>query len=135
PTYLCTAEPYRSYGITIQRCFEDPTPRMLDDLGALADRRWGWHSDQKILGEVAREAIRAEPATYARGVASTVSDLLRLPVYRSLGTSDEASSSGETGEGGGARSGGGGRVLPKPSEGEAIPAPNQGGPTTPDGSI
>jgi hypothetical protein len=132
---LLPAEPYRSYGITIQRFFEDPTPRMLEDLGALADRRWGWHSDQKILGEVAREAIRAEPATYARGVASTVSDLLRLPVYRSLGTSDEASSSGETGEGGGATIVVDGRVLPKPSEGEAIPAPNQGGPTTPDGSI
>jgi len=129
---LLPYEPYRSYGITLERFFEDPSARMLEDLGALANRRWGWHSDQRILRDIAFEAIRAQPAPYARGVARSSVGLLTKPVYRSLepdgGDGGDASGTGETIVVDG-------RVLPKPSEGEAIPAAREGGPTTPDNSI
>jgi hypothetical protein len=81
------------------------------------------------------EAVRAHPGTYARGVLATVWDQLRRPVYRRLGPGAEGTSS----EGPAAAAADtivvGGRRLPRPSEGELIPAPHEGGPTTPDGSI
>ena len=127
--------PYRAYGITLEQFFAEPSARMLEDLGALSNRRWGWDSDQKILRDIAFEAIRTHPRAYASGVASTVWGLLRKPVFRPLG------SGGGDGEGDGGARGIGptvvvdGRVLPLPSEGEAIPAAREGGVTTPDGSI
>jgi Dolichyl-phosphate-mannose-protein mannosyltransferase len=134
---LLANEPYRSYGITLQQFFENPSARMLEDMGALANIRWGWHSDQKILRDIAFEAIRAHPGPYARGVSKSVVGLLSKPVYRSLETGGD--SSGGESTGGGAGQGEtivvGGRVLPKPSEGEAIPGAREGGPTTPDNSI
>ena len=136
---LLPEEPYRSYGIGLEDFFADPSPRMKDDLGALAIQLDGWHSDERLLRDVAIEAIRSHPGPYGRGVARTIFDLLRLPVYRPLGSSS----------GGGATNGGAhatasapmdtimvnGRELPRPSEGERIPGPHEGGPTTPDHSI
>ena len=81
---LLPYEPYRSYGITLQRFFEDPSARMLEDMGALANRRWGWHTDQKVLRDIGFEAIRTHPGPYAEDVSKTVFDLLRKPVYRPL---------------------------------------------------
>lgn len=110
---------------------------MLEDLNALSDRRWGWHTDQRILKDVAYEAIRARPAMYAGGVAVTVSELLRQSVYRSAGQppAEDAPGSSDNEAGPGATVVIDGRMLPRPTEDEAIPAPNQGGPTSPDGSI
>lgn len=136
---LLPYEPYRSYGITLERFFEDPTARMLEDLGALANRRWGWHSDQRILRDIAFEAIRAHPGQYARNVSRSTVALLVKPVFRSLtppsGSSDAAVADGEEDGGMGETIVVDGRVLPKPSEGEAIPGAREGGPTTPDNSI
>jgi dolichyl-phosphate-mannose-protein mannosyltransferase len=137
---LLPYEPYRSYGITLERFFEDPSARMLEDMGALANRRWGWHTDQKILRDIAFEAIETHPAPYAKNVSRTVFDLLRKPVFRSLdggggsaapSTAPEETSGGDGGETIVVN----GKVLPKPSEGEAIPGAREGGPTTPDNSI
>jgi hypothetical protein len=133
---LLPFEPYRSYGITLERFFENPTARFLEDLGALSNRRWGWESDQKILRDVAFEAIRTHPGSYAWGVTSTVWGLLRKPYFRSL-----EASGGDTGQSGGSEGDTGpsivvnGRVLPRPTEGEAIPGAREGGITTPDNSI
>jgi Dolichyl-phosphate-mannose-protein mannosyltransferase len=138
---LLANEPYRSYGITLDRFFEDPSARMLEDLGALANRRWGWHSDQKILRDLAFEAIRTHPGPYTRGVASTTGELLTKSVFRPL-DSGSGSTDGDGSDSGGEGGGGGGetivvdgKVLPKPSEGEPIPGAREGGPTTPDNSI
>jgi hypothetical protein len=138
---LLPYEPYRSYGITLDRFFEDPSARFLEDMGALANRRWGWHSDQKILRDIAFEAIRTHPGPYARNVATTAGELLTKSVFRPLDS--ESGSSGSSADDGSTSSGGGGgetivvngKVLPKPSEGEAIPGAREGGPTTPDNSI
>jgi hypothetical protein len=133
---LLPREPYRSYGITLDRFFEDPTPRMLEDLGALTNRRWGWHSDQRILRDVAVEAIRTHPVPYARGVARSFGEMLQQPVYRALGSGGgSGAESAAGGDGSGETVVVNGNVLPKPSEGEAIPAAREGGPTTPDNSI
>jgi hypothetical protein len=144
---LLPEEPYRSYGVGLRDFFADPSPRMKDDLGALATRLWGWENDERILRDVGIEAVRAHPGPYARGVSTTVWDLLRLSVFRPLGTggsSRESAPGDSKGQGAGAGAGEGepgdtivvgGKVLPRPSEGERIPAPHEGGPTTPDRSI
>jgi hypothetical protein len=123
---LLPTEPYRSYGITLQDFFAKASPRMEVDLLTLSDRRKGWHTNYRWLRDVGIEAVKAHPAQYARGVASSTWGLLTQAVYRSpvpaqAGGADSATIGGET--------------LPRPSEGEPIPAPHEGGVTTPDGSI
>jgi hypothetical protein len=139
---LLPEQPYLAYGITLDDLFSDPSPRMKDDLGWLANELDGWHSDERLLRDAGIEAVRAHPGVYARGVATTVLNQLHRSVFRPLGTGATASTTQEAPPSG-EQSGGddsdtivvNGRRLPRPSEGERIPAPNQGGPTTPDGSI
>jgi hypothetical protein len=129
---LLPEEPYRAYGIDLHEFFSEATPRMEQDLVALSNRVWGWKSDGRKLREVGIEAVRAHPSTYAKGVSKTMWQLLRQPVYRALPPA---------GGGGGGKAGAtetiivNGRRLPKPTEGELIPAPHEGAITTPDGSI
>jgi hypothetical protein len=137
---LLPEEPYRSYGIGLEDFFSDPSPRMKEDLGALATRLWGWESDERILRDVGIEAVRAHPTSYVRGVATTVWDLVHLSVFRPLEAGDSASEPDpvtEAGQDGRASDVivVGGAALPRPTEGERIPAPHEGGPTTPDRSI
>lgn len=132
---LLPEEPYRSYAIDLDEFFSEASPRMHEDLVALSNRLWGWHSDGEKLRDVGLEAVRAHPRVYARGVATTVWRLLRQPVFRPLASDD-----GDGGGGGGNQVIGAtivvnGRTLPRPTEGEPIPAPHEGGVTTPDGSI
>ena len=137
---LLPREPYRSYGIDIDRFFSEGSPRMQIDLLALSNRLWGWDSDARILRDVGVEAVRAHPLTYARGVTETMGQLLWRPVFRTLPSGDDDGSDGDDGSSAGSSGGGdtivvNGRRLPRPTEGEPIPAANQGGITTPDGSI
>jgi hypothetical protein len=136
---LLPDEPYRSYSIGLDDFFSDPSPRMKEDLGALATRLWGWQSDERILREVGIEAVQAHPGAYARGVATTVWNLLRQPVFRPLpadgGDAAMEAGSGSASLANSATAGVNGPRLPQPSEGERIPAPHEGGPTTPDRSI
>jgi len=127
---LLPEEPYRSYGIGFDDFFSDPSPRMKDDLGALAIGLDGWGSDERLLRDVGIEAVRAHPGAYARGVATTVWDLLHLSVFRPLGSGDSGAATAA-----GSASGTASSELPIPTEGERIPAPHEGGPTTPDRSI
>jgi hypothetical protein len=132
---LLPKEPYRSYGITLDRFFADASPRMEVDLVALADRHKGWYTNARWLRSVGVEAVRAHPATYARGVAGSTWGMLVDGLFRSPPPAETTS----TGAGGGTSTGPtivvNGRRLPEPSEGEPIPAPHEGGITTPDGSI
>ena len=124
---LLPKEPYRSYRITLDDFFTKASPRMQVDLLALSDRLKGWHSNYRWLRDVGMEAVRAHPASYARGVLGSISGMLRLGLYRSP-TSPTATKAG-----GGAATVVAG--LPKPTEGEPIPAAHEGGVTTPDNSI
>jgi len=134
---LLPEEPYRSYGIGREDFFTDPSPRMINDLTALSNRLYGWKSDSRILRDVGVEAVRTHPGTYSRGVATTVWDLLHDPVYRALdleravpagGAGSVSSAEGDTIVVDGRR-------LPKPTEGERIPAPHDQAPTTERGGI
>jgi len=91
----------------------------------LSDRVFGWDTDYEVLGRVGREAVISHPGTYARGVARSLWQELHHPLFRPLGPSadgsdDEAGGEGETIVVDGRR-------LPKPSEGQPIPAAHQSG--------
>jgi hypothetical protein len=131
---LLPQEPYRSYGITLDEFFSESSPRMHEDLVALSNRLWGWENDGRKLRDVGVEAVRTHPATYARGVATTTWLLLRQPLFRPL-ASDGAGKQGSDKPRRGATIVIDGRVLPKPTEGEPIPAAHEGAVTTPDESI
>ena len=85
---LLPNEPYRSRGIDLDTFFSSGSSRMHDDLTVLADRTWGWDDDYRHLGRVAREAIRAHPADYARGVGRDLWRLLLWPLYPPVETED-----------------------------------------------
>jgi hypothetical protein len=78
---LLPNEPYLSRGIDLQTFFSSGSSRMHDDLTVLSDRTWGWDDDYRHLGRVAREAIRAHPGTYARGVGRDLWRLVLWPLY------------------------------------------------------
>jgi hypothetical protein len=125
---LIPKEPYRSYGVTLDEFFAEASPRMQVDLLALSDRLKGWHSNYRWLRDIGVEAVRAHPRRYARGVAGSMSGMLRVPLYREVDQGDAAPSAPTTVVIGG-------KLLPAPTEGEPIPAAHEGGVTTPDGSI
>ena len=124
---LLPKEPYRSYGITLDDFFREASPRMQVDLLALSDRLKGWHSNYRWLRDVGMEAVRAHPAQYTRGVLGSISGMLRLALYRSSSAPTQTASTAATP---GVVAG-----LPKPTEGEPIPAAHEGGVSTPDNSI
>jgi hypothetical protein len=130
---LLPKEPYRSYHVTLSDFFDRPSPRMQVDLLALSDRLKGWHSNYRWLRDVGVEAVKAHPGPYVRGVASSTWGMLTQGLYRSV-SSGGGTASGD-GSDGGATVVIAGRTLPKPSEGEPIPAAHEGGVSTPDGSI
>lgn len=114
--HLLTHEPYRSYGVTLDRVFRSGSFRIHEDLYLLSDQVFGWKSDYSVLRDAALEAIADKPGAYASGVATTVWQQLSESFFRPLPES-------------GARSPRRpativvrGRRLPAPSEGEPIPA-------------
>lgn len=113
---LLRREPYRSYGIDLDTFFSAGSARMHEDLIGLSDRTWGWNDDYAHLARVGREAVRAHPGIYARGVARDTWRLLWWPLFLSATTEDQAAapqpSTGTTEANG----------LPVPSEGQPIPA-------------
>ncbi len=133
---LLPEEPYRSYGITLEAFFSSGSARMHEDLVALSDRVKGWRTNHRWLRDVGVEAVLAHPHAYARGVAATVWHLLVRGVYRPLEGKAQTAATSAAASGGGAETiVVDGRRLPRPSEGEPIPAPHEGGVATPDGSI
>ena len=78
---LLPREPYRSYGIDLDTFFTSGSARMHEDLIGLSDRTWGWDDDYAHLARVGREAVRAHPGAYARGVARDSWRLLWWPVF------------------------------------------------------
>ena len=121
---LLPREPYRSYGIDLDTFFTSGSARMHEDLIGLSDRTWGWDDDYAHLARVGREAVRAHPGAYARGVARDSWRLLWWPVF--LPEAD--------GEADASRQLAGSAQLPEPSEGQPIPSASVSGfISTPDG--
>ncbi len=93
---LLPNEPYRSRGIDLATFFSSGSSRMHDDLTVLSDRTWGWDDDYRHLGRVAREAIRAHPGAYLRGVARDTWRLLLWPIYAPVEEDGQESSTSAT---------------------------------------
>jgi hypothetical protein len=134
--YLLPEQPYRAYGITLHDFFAKASIRMHEDLIVLSDRVWGWNSNYSTLQNAGLEAVEAHPLTYAHGVAKTVWDELWYPLFSNVSTST-ARASPSTQHG---RSSStveiNGRTLPRPTEGEPIPASHYtNNTTTPAGHI
>lgn len=113
---LLTREPYRAYGVTVERFFSSGSDRVFGDLTYVAT--------PADLAGATREAIRRHPGTFTRSIGRTLWQQVALrPVYAPVPSSG--------GGGGGAQAGSSaptryvvvnGRRLPKPSEGQPIPA-------------
>ena len=114
---LLPYEPYRSYGIDLDQFFGSGSSRMHDDLTVLSDRTWGWDDDYGHLGRVGREAVLANPAAYARGVAHDVWRLLLWPLYPPMPSAGEPAGLPSSPS----LSSSGGDELPVPTEGPADP--------------
>jgi hypothetical protein len=127
---LLPKQPYRAYGITLRDFFADASPRMQVDLIALSDRLKGFDTNDRWLRNVGIEAVGQHSSRYARGVARTIVDLLTQGLYRTPSTPPTAAAPQTS-----TRATSSGATLPKPTEGEPIPAPHEGGVATPDNSI
>jgi hypothetical protein len=111
---LLTKEPYRSYGIDVHEFFSSGSDRVFGDLTGVA--RPG------DLAEATREAIRRHPGAFASSIGRTLWDqLANRPVYApeqvTAARTQTSSQPGQT-EFIVVK----GRRLPKPSEGQPIPA-------------
>ena len=115
---LLPYEPYRSRGIDVEAFFSSGSSRMHDDLTVLSDRTWGWDDDYRHLGRVAREAIRAHPGPYARGVAKDLWRLLLWPLYGPV----EASASSAPSESGSESQAAAPAPAVPPADDEPIPS-------------
>src|SRR5438094_10582204 len=111
---LLTRAPYRSYGIDVHEFFSSGSNRMFGDLTGVASA--------PDLASATREAIRRHPGKFASSIARTLWDqLANRPVYAPeavvVADSHGASQPNKT-----ESIVVNGRRLPKPSEGEPIPA-------------
>jgi hypothetical protein len=111
---LLTREPYRSYGVDVHEFFASGSDRVFGDLTGVAN--------PADLAAATREAIRRYPGTFASSIGRTFWDqLANRSVY-----GPEAASASDTPAG--PQAGNpeyvvvNGRRLPKPSEGQPIPA-------------
>jgi hypothetical protein len=110
---LLTREPYRSYHVDVREFFASGSDRVFGDLTGVANAA--------DLAAATREAIRRHPSKFAGGIGRTLwEELARRPVL----APEAVAPPGQE------KTGGGqtetvvihGRRLPKPSEGQPIPA-------------
>jgi hypothetical protein len=115
---LLTREPYRSYGVTLDELFAKGSFRVHEDLYILSDQDFGWDDDYAVLRRAGVEGVRAHPGTYTSGVLGTVWDQLSKAYFRGVPTSGGATADPSAPE----TIRVAGRSLPRPTEGEPIPA-------------
>ena len=119
---LLTREPYRSYGVGPDEFFSSGSDRMFEDLTNI--------SGSVDLPAVTNEAIRRRPGAFATGISRTLWEMLwTRRVYAPEGAAD--GSTGPRGSSGSVGEGTDfvvvdGRRLPRPSDGQPIPASHFG---------
>jgi len=114
--YLVTRNPYKAYGVTVDKVFRSGSFRIHEDFYLLSDHVFGWDTNYTVLRKAGIEAVRKHPGAYSSGVLETVWQQLSKTYFRSLP----------------AKQGPGpiraavvdvkGRELPAPTEGQPIPA-------------
>jgi Dolichyl-phosphate-mannose-protein mannosyltransferase len=113
--HLLTRDPYKSYGVTLHDVFSSGSFRIHEDMYVLSDEVFGWDSNYSILRRAGVEAVRAHPGKYTSGVLDTIwqqfsKSYFRTPPAAATHAPKQASVAV------------GGKSLPKPTEGEPIPA-------------
>jgi hypothetical protein len=134
--HLLTRNPYKSYGVTLHDVFTSGSFRIHEDLYLLSDHVFGWNDDYKVLRDAGVEAVRAHPAKYFGDVLSTIWHQLSRSYFRAPPAAPAPAATS-----GGAPASKGptilvdGRRLPKPTEGQPIPAGQNVWISRPDNSI
>jgi Glycosyltransferase family 87/Dolichyl-phosphate-mannose-protein mannosyltransferase len=118
---LLTREPYRSYGVTAERFFASGSDRVFGDLTGVVPG--------PTLAAATREAIGRHPWTFARSIAKTFwEDIAIRPVYapqppaRPVATPSAGSQPATTTQSPSGYVVVQGHRLPRPTEGQPIPA-------------
>jgi hypothetical protein len=118
--HLLTREPYRSYGVTLDELFSKGSFRVHEDLYLLSDQVFGWDSDYRVLRDAGVEGVRAHPGTYASGVLDTLWDELGAKAFfREVASENGDAAVAPTAPETIVVKG---RKLPRPTEGQPIPA-------------
>jgi hypothetical protein len=125
--HLLTRDPYKSYGVTLDKVFSSGSFRIHEDLYLLSDQVFGWKSNYSVLRKAGIEAVEAHPETYVSGVADTVWHQLGRSFFRSPPSSAPAGKPGPLPVKG--------QKLPAPTEGEPVPAGQSVWISRPDQSI
>jgi hypothetical protein len=109
---LLTREPYRSYGVSVHEVFASGSNRIFGDLTGIAPA--------SELAAATREAIRRHPRTFVSSIGHTIWDELAVRrVYAPLSAPGPSTSAPSQQADSVVVKG---KRLPKPSEGEPIPA-------------
>jgi hypothetical protein len=126
--HLLTRNPYKAYGVTVDKVFSSGSFRIHEDMYLLSDQVFGWNSNYSILRKAGIEAVRKHPGTYASGVSETVWQQLNKSLFRVDTRSSPSPSASSTVDVQGRR-------LPAPTEGQPIPAGQNVWISRPDNSV
>jgi len=121
--HLLTRNPYKAYGVTLEKALASKSLRVADDIDYLAYEVWGWDGGPPVVSAAGREAVLAHPGTYAKNVLDTLWQETSDTYYRYIPPVGAGSGGASNGDGAG-RSGPvvvKGVRLPRPSEGDVIP--------------
>jgi len=113
---LLAKEPYKSYGVDLETFFSSGSDRIFGDLTSL--------SGAVDLPAVTEEAIREHPGTLAKSIARTIWEQLWAQVYAPEATDEDAEGSPAGDEASFIVVNG--RRLPRPTDGQPIPASRVG---------
>jgi hypothetical protein len=136
-THLLTRNPYKGYGVTLHEVFASGSFRIHEDLYVLSDEVFGWKSNYSILRKAGVEAVEAHPGKYAADVLGTIWHQLSRSYFRPPPTpaAPAHSRSAAPAAASQAMIVVNGRRLPKPTEGQPIPAGQSVWISRPDESI
>src|SRR5712691_5082550 len=62
--HLLTRNPYKAYGVTLNRVFASGSFRIHEDLYLLSDEVFGWNSNYSVLRDAGNEAVETHPEKY-----------------------------------------------------------------------
>ena len=124
--HLLTRDPYKAYGVTLDRVFSSGSFRIHEDLYLLSDQVFGWDSNYSILRKAGVEAVEKHPGKYSQGVLSTIWHQLSRSYFRAPPTKPTKGASAVKGPA---------PYPPPPTEGEPIPSGQNLWISRPDNSI
>jgi hypothetical protein len=113
--HLVTRDPYKSYGVTVRNVFRSGSVRIHEDFYLLSDEFFGWDTNYSLLRKAGLEAVRTHPGAYASGVSKTVWLQLSESYFRTPPAKEHPGAAAPQVQVKG-------HELPRPTEGQPIPA-------------